>query len=268
MRKINYIFIPILISFTLSIAQAEENNKNAIQAKSMKGGGTPLTEEELDASLGRYGEAEEIPEGFQFNNAEMKLWLTDHLGNIEKPLSLYYEFVKSGSLEENFIDSIYLKVVELNEDGTKNTLLDFFTGDRKQLITGNQVTNITGNPIIGIYMQGDVYEMMRLTDGHWRHFQKSIKVSLRKDAVVESTTIEFNGKQYPAEKIYFSPYLKDPHRRDFEKYADKYYEFTFSDEIPGTLYQIKTVIPDNSKEQAEPLIEEVLTLINVKANES
>ena len=117
-------------------------------------------------------------------------------------------------------------------------------------------------------MQGDIYEMERLTEGHWRHFQKEIKVSLRKDAVVEPTTFSFNGKEYHGEKVYFSPYLHDPHRRDFKKYADKYYEITFSDDIPGSLYQIKTVIPDKSKDSAVPLVQETLTLTDVKADKS
>lgn len=197
-----------------------------------------------------------------------KLWHANHLANIEKPVSLYYEFVKSGTYEDGFSDSVYLKILELNEDGSKNAMMEFFTADKKQTVTSDNVTNINGNPVLGIFLQGDVYEMNRLTDGHWRHFQKSIKISLRNNAVVEPTTFSFNGKEYQGEKVYFSPYVKDPHRRDFEKFAEKYYEFTFSDEIPGSLYQITTIIPNNSDASAEPLILETLTLIDVKANES
>jgi hypothetical protein len=229
---------------------------------------TPMTQEEIDAQIGRFGEVDEIPEDFQFNPAETKLWHANHLSNIKQPLSLYYEFVKSGTFEEGFTDSVYLKILEINEDGTKNAMMEFFTAEKKQVVNPDNVTNISGNPTIGIYMQGDVYEMNRLTDGHWRHFQKSIKVSLRNDAVVEPTTFKFNGKEYKGEKLYFSPFLNDPHRRDFEKFADKYYEFIFSDEIPGSLYQITTIIHDRSKEDAEPLILETLTLIDVKTNES
>lgn len=231
-------------------------------------GGTALTQEEIDSSIGRFGEIDEIPEDFQFNSAEVMLWHADHLANIEQPVSLYYEFVKSGTFEEGFTDSVYLKILELNEDGTKNAMMEFFTAEKKQTVTPGNVTNIKGNPTIGIYMQGDVYEMNRIADGHWRHFQKSIKISLRNDAVVEPTTFKFNGKEYKGEKVHFSPFLKDPHRRDFEKFADKYYEFIFSDDIPGSLYQITTIIHDRSKEDAEPLILETLTLIDVKSNES
>ncbi len=263
MKFITYILLTIFSLVASINLLAEEQN-----AVVTPGGGTPLTQEELDSSIGRFGEIEEIPDDFQFNDAETKLWHSDHLGNIKSPLSLYYEFVKSGTHEDGFTDSVYLKILELNEDGTKNAMMEFFTADKKQVVTPDNVTNITGNPAIGIYMQGDVYEMNRLTNGHWRHFQKSIKISLRKDAVVEPTTFKFNGKEYKGEKIYFSPYLNDPHRRDFEQFADKYYEFIFSDDIPGSLYQITTVINDRSKEGAEPLILETLTLIDVKNNES
>ncbi len=232
------------------------------------GGGVPLTQEALDSRIGRFGEVDEIPDDFQFSEAETQLWHTDHLANIEKPISLYYEFIKSGSFEEGFTDSVYLKILKINEDGSKNAMMEFFTADKEQLVTPENVTHITGNPAIGIYMQGDVYEMNRLTDGHWRHFQKSIKIALRNDAVVEPTTISFNGAEYQGEKVYFSPYLNDPHRRDFEKFADKYYEFIFSDKIPGSLYKITTVINDKTKENAEPLILETLTLVDVKENES
>ncbi len=228
----------------------------------LTGKGTPLTEEEM--KIGRYGEVEEVPEDFQFSQAEKELWLTDHLVNIKKPQSLYYEFVKSGSLEEGFTDSVYLKILKLNEDGTKNAALDFFTAERKQAVTPDNVTNIVGNPVLGIFMQGEVYEMGRLTQGHWRYFHKQIKVALREVAVVEPTTFTFNGKEYNGEKVSFSPYLNDPHRRDFEKYADKYYEVIFSDDIPGSLYQITTVIPDKGENKKEPLIKETLTLMDVK----
>lgn len=223
-----------------------------------------LTQEEIDRSIGRFGEVEEIPEGFKFSAAEEKLWRSNHLKNIEKPARLYYEFIKSGSYEEGFTDSVYLDIVRINEDGTRNALMDFFTGERKQSFSEDNTNNITGNPVLGIYMQGDVLEMNRLTSGHWRHFQKSIKVALRK-AKVEPITFEFNGNSYDGEIITFLPYLNDPHRNDFLKFADKRYEFIMSEKIPGTLYQIRTVIPDTSKEDGDqkPLIEEKLTLVEI-----
>ena len=269
MKVIKFLLLLVSCSVVSFYSYAEDSGESETAPATSVPHGKPLSEQEVEAHIGRLGETDEVPADFKYNEAEIKLWLSDHLANIHKPVSLYYEFVKSGTFEEGFTDSVYLNVMKLNDDGTKNTRLDFFTAERKQAVSPDNTTHIRGNPVVGIYMQGDVYEMNRLTEGHWRHFQKQIKVALRKnEAVVEPTTFTFNGKEYKGEKIHFAPYLNDPHRRDFEKFADKYYEFIFSDEIPGSLYQIKTVIPDKNKENAEPLIQETLTLMDIESTKS
>lgn len=227
----------------------------------------PLTQEEIHKMIGRMGEVEEVPEGFKFSDAEHLMWQTEHLKNIDKPMRLYYEFTKSGSYEDGFNDSVYLDIIKINDDGTKNAVLDFFTGDRKQHVTPDNVTNITGNPVLGVYMQGDVMEMNRLTEGHWRHFQKMIKIALRKSAKVTPVTFDYNGKKVQGQKVEFSPYLDDPHRPDFAKFANKTYELLFSDEVPGDLYEIKTVINDAQDATKEPLMVEKLVLVEATPTE-
>jgi len=267
---LNFLFtMHLLMIYTNNVLADDHGEPN--QEKSQKSnvirGGTPLTEDEVDSSIGRYGESDEIPEDFEFASAENKLWLDNHLGNITQPTSLYYEFEKTGTYEDGFSDSVYLKVVELNEDGSKNTLLDFFTAERKQRIPEGNTSNIRGNPVLGIYMNGDVFDMARITGGkpdRYRYFLKQIKVALRETAKIEETTFYYNGKEYQGDKIFFTPYVKDPHRRDFEKFADKYYEIILSDDIPGKLYQITTIVPDSSNESEEPLVMETLKLVDVK----
>ena len=228
------------------------------------GKGEELSQEELDKKVGRMGDVDEIPEGFEFSFAENRLWRTNHLENINDKVQLFYEFEKTGSYEEGFADSIYLDIIELNDDGTKNTRMQFFTGERTQQIGAENVTNVMGNPIIGTYMQGDVFEMNRLTEGHWRHFQKSIKVALREVDSFEDIEVDFAGEKVKAQKISFQPYINDPHRGDFEQFAEKVYEFILSEDIPGELYQIRTIINDRQDPSKEPLIEEVLTLVDIK----
>ena len=271
---LNSVFIMyLMVTYSATVfadGHGKANEENPEKSNVVKGG-TPLTEDELKANIGRYGEVEEIPEDFEFAAAENKLWLDNHLGNITEPTSLYYEFEKSGSYEDAFVDSVFLKVVELNEDGTKNTLLDFFTAERKQRIPEGNTTNIKGNPVLGIYMNGDVFDMARITGGksnRYKYFLKQIKIALRETAIVEPITFSYKGKDYQGEKIFFTPYVKDPHRRDFEKFADKYYEIVLSDEIPGKLFQITTIIPDASSETAEPLVMETLKLIDVENHDS
>ena len=224
-----------------------------------------LTQEELEKNIGRMGDVDEIPEDFEFSEMENALWRANHLKNIEQPARLYYEFSKSGSYEEGFQDAVYLDILEINEDGSKNTNLQFFTAERKQTVRPSNVTEVNGNPVLGIYMQGDVYEMDRYTGGSWRHFMKKLKVAFREYGQVEPIDIEYLGEKYKGKKYSVQPYLNDSRRRQYEDFAEKTYEFIMSPEIPGSIYQIRTVIP-GKEDNESPLVEEVLTLVEVTQN--
>ena len=209
------------------------------------------------ATIGRMGDPVGVdPNTFEFADAEVKLWMDNHLRNISSPGRLYYDFVKSGSYEEGFSDSVFLDIVRINEDGSKDADLEFFTAGRQQ---NERREGITGNPVLGKYMEGDVYEMNRLTNGSWRYFQKRIKSAFAENAKIEPVTFEYDGAERTGEKISITPYVNDPRRRQFAEFAPKLYEFILSDQVPGKLYQIKTVIPAGSPD-SEPLMEETLTL--------
>ena len=107
-------------------------------------------------------------------------------------------------------------------------------------------------------------EMNRLTKGNWRYFQRSIKFAISDSARIEPVSFNFKGKTVEGEKITITPYVKDPRRNQFADFADKRYEFIFSAKIPGSLYQISTVVPAKSGSDKEPLIRETLTLQNVE----
>ena len=212
------------------------------------------------ATLGRMGDPAAVdPESYEFADAEVKLWLDNHLQNINSPGRLYYDFVKRGSYEEGFSDSVYLDITKVNDDGSKDADLEFFSAERQQNANQDNLVGIIGNPILVVYMQGDVYEMSRLTSGSWRYFQRRIKSAFAEGAKTETVTFEYDGTQVTGEKISIAPYLNDPRRRQFAEFAPKVYEFILSDQVPGKLYQIKAVIPDSTPDK-EPLIEEILTL--------
>ena len=236
----------------MSLAPADSEQVDAVEGS----GGVEVK----GATLGRMGDPTAVdPESYDFADAEIKLWLDNHLQNINSPGRLYYDFVKRGSYEEGFNDSVYLDIIKVNEDGSKDANLEFFGAERQQNANQDNLVGITGNPVLVVYMQGDVYEMSRLTNGSWRYFQRRIKSAFAKGAKIEAVTFEYGGAQVTGEKISVVPYLNDPRRRQFARFAPKLYEFILSDQVPGKLYQIKTVIPDSSADQ-EPLIEEILTL--------
>jgi len=245
-----YASIAILLLALGQIAVAEEDSKTAANP-----------EVEVDgATIGRMGDpVAENPEEIHFTRAENRLWRENHLKNISKPGRLYYEFHKAGSYEPGFDDSVYLDILKINDDGSKDTNLEFLSGSRRQPVSPANLEGVKGNPVLGIYMQGDVYEMNRLTNGSWRYFQRRIKTAFARKADVKPVTFKFNGDEVKGEKITVKPYLDDPHRSQFGKFAGKTYEFILSGKVPGSIYQIKTVVPDKSNPDGEPLLLEELT---------
>ena len=230
------------------------------------GAGTDSAAIEVDgATIGRMGDPVTVNPGeYKFSEAETSLWLTDHLQNISKPTRLKYDFVRSGTYEEGFSDVVLVDIKKLNDDGSKNAEMQFFTGERAQPFPPDTVTEIRGNPVLGVYMRGDVYDMNRLTEGSWRYFQRRIKLALSSGAAIEPVEIDFAGKKVKAQRIVITPYAKDPHSAQFQQFTGKRYEFTLSKEVPGTLYEIHSVVPGASATDA-PLLEERLTLTQVGA---
>ncbi|MGR9090603.1 MAG: hypothetical protein ACU85U_08500, partial [Gammaproteobacteria bacterium] len=82
--------------------------------------------------------------------------------------------------------------------------------------------------------------------------------------VVEDTTVTFDGNSVPATRVSFNPYANDPKRALFEAFADKSYSIVVSDDIPGYIFSIETVVPGAGPDDL-PLIREVLQLVSVEA---
>ena len=74
---------------------------------------------------------------------------------------------------------------------------------------------------------------------------------------ISNATCKYNGKQFKGQTLEHIPYEQDYDSKKFIKYSKKKYYVTICDEIPGMVYQIKTIIPSENSEK--PLMKEILT---------
>lgn len=208
----------------------------------------------------------EAADGIEFSEAETRLWLTDQLKSVSHAMELTYRFEKSGSLETGFSDRVRFVIQKINDDGTKVASVEFLTGERNFPVS--PVDSATVNPVIKVYLQGDVYEMNRLTDPdggsreRWRYFQRRIKFALAESATVTPMTFTFDGREWQGFEISFRPYINDPKRELFERFENKSYSFIVCDELPGYLYRIETEVP--AEDSPQPLLREVLQLTGIR----
>jgi len=248
--NLKHMALLVLVSLAVSAPiNAQDSNNKSNNSSDESGSGDEESSRELSA-------------------AENDILMPGHFDNVEKPVRIRYEFKRSGTYEEGFEDRVIMDIKEIHDDGTVTLDLDFFSGPRKVKFVGpHNEKNVPVNSTIFIYLQGDVYEMTRLANRDPQlnfYFNKKIRNALVSDYDTEKVTVPYQGKQVEATKYTITPYAEDPNRVDYDKFADKRYEFVMSDVIPGKLYQIRTMIPNNVEEDAPPLIEEVLTFESVE----
>ena len=194
--------------------------------------------------------------------AETLLFQTNHLENIDTPVTLTYAFKKVSNVEPGFDDEVQVEVNKINPDRSKVVVLRFLSGSRKLEIP--DAGNLEGNPALLGFLEHDIVEMKRLTGGTTNYFRKRIRLALAQAAQVRPMTFTYNGKQVVGQEVKTQPYLDDPLHERFEKYVNKSYVFVVSAQVPGGLYQIRTASSGSAK-GAQPedktLIEETLTLV-------
>lgn len=187
--------------------------------------------------------------------AEKLLFMTDHLKAVSPPATLRYSFSKTGTLEKSFRDTVEITVASGGSTGRQVGIRCLSAaGERLDLVA---VESAEGFPALLCFLERDIRQMQRLTGAkNMRYFHKRIMVALAANPEVKPVTVNHNGRPIQAKEIRISPYLDDPNKAKFEKYTGKYYVFTLSEEVPGGLYRVESVIPGAGKEP--PLIEEVM----------
>ena len=180
-------------------------------------------------------------ENFELNEAQTIIYATPHLQTLQTGNEITYEFVKASEIEEGFTDTIKLQVVKTHEDERKDVAINFMTGDRN--VPYADFTKFRGNPIIMTILERDVSEMRRLTQGGMIYFRNRIRYALAGKAVVESVSIEVDGKKATAQQVTIKPYIGDPMIQRFPMFENKEYKLIISDEVPGGVYEVSTMVP-------------------------
>lgn len=179
--------------------------------------------------------AEDVPD---YSAAEQALFMTDHLRDVSAPTVLRYRFHKEGALEAGFDDEVSI-VLEARADGSCcDARGNFLSGARR--IALPDIEDAQGNPAILYFLEHDVRDMQRLTQGQPNHFRRRIRMAIYQDARVLETRFEFKGQSISGRTISVTPYVDDPNRVRFEQHAGKEYLFMLSDEVPGHVFGIRT----------------------------
>ena len=202
--------------------------------------------------------AEEPPR--DFSAAERALFMTDQFAKLRPPMTLRYQFHRSGSLEPAFDDKVSITLkAQAGSGRCCDATGEFLSGERR--IELPPVEGATGNPVTLFFLERDVREMQRLTTGKSPYFRKRIRMAIFQGAQQRAVTLRYRGKTVAGQEFTITPYVDDPNRPRFEQFANKRYVFTLSDAVPGGVYGIRALVVDPAKSaDAPPLLAEELLI--------
>jgi hypothetical protein len=197
--------------------------------------------------------------------AEQALFVDKHLAGLQAPATLHYRFHKTGTLEAAFDDSVDLSLKAQANGSCCDAQVAFFSGARA--MHPPDIALAQGNPVILYFLERDIREMERLTQGKANYFRKRIRMAVFDGAAIKELTLLYRGQPVAVREISIAPYLDDPNRPRYEKLATKQYQFLLAPAVPGGLYGIRTRIPGAAAD-GPPLLGEELLIEGAQAASS
>lgn len=191
-----------------------------------------------------------------YSVAERLLFMTPQLTRLKAPVTLGYSFRKSGTLEEAFDDRVAIALGRQGDGRCCTVQGEFLTGARRMTLP--EIENPEANPVLLYFLEHDVREMQRITKGSQAYYRKRIRMAVYEAATVTEVSLAYRGKAVKAQRVEIDPYANDPARSRFEKFARKTYQFFLTDEVPGGVFGMRSVMRGAGATDAPLVVEELL----------
>lgn len=181
------------------------------------------------------------------------LFARPHLSGVASGTELTYRLERSPSdtkrLGEPFGDDIKLVVRSVAASGSRDIDLRMFTGERARDLLS--IPDLTGNPVLLIFLDRAVNNMAQLTGGTAPYFKDRLRAGLRDKATGEATKAEFEGKMLDATRIVVRPFVDDTNIGRMLGYEGSRFEILVAEAAPGMLLDMTShfvsTLPDAPK---------------------
>ena len=193
----------------------------------------------------------------EYSETERQLFVRPHLAGLAPPTQLHYRYQRSGTVEPEVSDHAVVSLSDVA--GARTASVQYLSGDR--MLELPPVDSGDGNPVILHFLEREIRELKRLTGGAVGFYRNRIRKALAGDAKLRAIEVPYNGTTVKGVEIRIDPYVNDPARSRFEKFADRYYVMVLSPDVPGEVYQLKAELlgPAGSPEAGKIMHSEVLT---------
>ena len=181
--------------------------------------------------------------------AQIALFESDHLKNIEHPGRLEYRFNRDAESDaKDKAGGSYADRVDLDirprADRKKDIWVDFLSGEHHMPFP--PLAGFQGNPVLMFFLEHDVEEMQRHLGGAASYFRKRIRDAFVDRAQLKPVELMRDGKVASGTEITLTPFTDDPRIAAFPDLKNKLYRFVLSDCVPGGIYEIASEVPNGA----------------------
>jgi hypothetical protein len=192
----------------------------------------------------------------QYSEAEHQLFERPHLTSLTSPTRLHYRYERTGTLQPEVVD--HAMVTLTTEGGVRLAVVDYLSDIRRLELP--PTSPVEQNPIILHFLEREVRQLRDLAGGVSNFYRNRIRKALAGDATVKEAKFSYEGRMVKGIEIRIDPYVRDPARVRFEKFARRYYVMLLSPEVPGEVYQLRAELLGNHGSQPGGAVHgEVLT---------
>lgn len=194
--------------------------------------------------------------GDEISEAERLVFMAEHFQNAPADLELHYHFHRSQAKAPDVDDEVTLHVRHSDERG-RVVSADFLHGELHLDLP--DVEHAQANPVILYFLEHDVRSMRQQLGGSENYFRKRLRIALAGAARLTPAEFEFAGARRAGTRVAVTPFKDDPNRERFLGLEVKRYEFTLSDQVPGGVFELRSVV-EPADGAASPRSEEFLRL--------
>ena len=178
--------------------------------------------------------------------AQVALFETPHLRNVDHPETLDYGFTREGP--GGFADTVALHIRRVNPDGTRSLAFDYLTGEHR--VPFPELDNFHGNPLLMLTLERDVNEMKEAVGLSTAYFRNKIREAFVTKATVADGTFDLAGAAVSARVITVQPFAEEQRLERIPSLQAKRYSFVLADAVPGMLAEISIDTPADAKMNA------------------
>ncbi|MDB5646593.1 hypothetical protein [Methylobacterium sp.] len=192
-------------------------------------------------------------------NASDLLFEQPQMKNAAPGSTLTYSYLRRSGISKGpfgppLNDTIKLGIEPGKSADNRDISVAMFSGANR--FPAGPFEDMPGNPVMSLFLEHHLMDLARVLMANPRYIKNAIRKSLRENATVTQTEVDYKGAKVAAWRVETQPFLDDKMKERMRGFETLKYTFVTSDAVPGELVSIEAAAKNS---EGGELLQENLT---------